>query len=232
MPDHHAQKAAAFIVQVLDLPSIPDDLASEIVSLKRESNSGVSSIELDSTVGPAAFLIYDYQLPVVDAGGTYGKAKFEADLKTLERAAELDTPGPRILAHATTDGEAFILATTPAVHRALTGFVDASDLEATEGDLLPGAETYQIRQDAASELMDILRNADQVADRWLRSIQSEGRLTPESAGEDFLDFGEAEAALALYLLDDRSIRHLLRALNLFVASARAQASDAIEGRDA
>lgn len=227
MTDSHALRAAAFIAQALDLAADPAEFADEMVPLKRDASSGVTSIELDSSVGPAAFLIYDYQLTVFNADGVGGRAQFEADLRTLERAAELDTPGPRILAHATAGDEAFILATTPAVHRALTGQDPEGAFEATEADLLPGLETFSIRQEAATELMSTLRSADEQARRWLRAIQAEGRLSDESAGGDFLDFGEAESALALYLLDDRSIQNLLQALNLFVASAKAQAADAL-----
>ena len=38
------------------------------------------------------------------------------------------------------------------------------------------------------------------------------------AGE-FVEFNEAETALALYVLDDRSIRDLLATLNLMIESA-------------
>ncbi len=226
MIDSHALKAAAFLAQALDLTTDPSELAPEMVALKRDIGSGVHSIELSSSVGPAAFLIYDYQLAVFDSQGVGGWARFETDLKTLERAADLDTPGPRILAHATADDEAFILATTPAMHRALTGTGSETDLEATEADLLPGPETTIIRQEAANELMSLLRSADEEARRWLRAIQSEGRLASNAENGGFLDFGEAESALALYLLDDRSIQNLLKALNLLVAGAKEQAAGA------
>src|SRR5215218_6440222 len=94
-------KLASFVVQALDLGDSPDDLAAEITALKRDLNAGISSIELDSSVGPAAFLVYHYRLDVPDAEGRSGADLFAADLATLERAAEQDTPGPRILAHAT-----------------------------------------------------------------------------------------------------------------------------------
>lgn len=225
----HALNAAAFLSQALDLASDPEELALEIVSLKRDSTSGVSSIELDSSVGPAAFLIYDYQLSKPATGGISAREQFDADLRTLERAAEFDTPGPRILAHATAGDIAFILATTPAVHRALTGEGAQIGARATEADLPSGPETFNIRQEAATALMTRLRAADDEARRWLRAIQAEGRSASESSN-DFLDFGEAEAALALYLLDDRSIQHLLQALHLFVVSAKEQASDALGER--
>ena len=222
-PDSHAVKAAAFLIQALELDDDPAALAADVVSLKRDPNAGISTLELESSVGPAAFLIYDYQLTVANAEGLHGQALFDADLRALERAAEADTPGPRILAHATAGDEAFILATTPAVHRALTGQGPAPALEADESDLLPGRETATIRSEAANELLRLLREADSVAQRWLRAIQAEGKLDSAAGSGDFVEFGEAEAALALFVLDDRSIQHLLRALNLFVTSAKAQA---------
>jgi len=79
--------------------------------------------------------------------------------------------------------------------------------------------------DAANELLRLLSEADDAALRWLRAIQAEGNI--EINDEDFLEFNDAEAALALYVLDDRSIQHLLRALNLFVASAKSQSENVL-----
>jgi hypothetical protein len=226
MTDSQAIKVAAFLTQALDLDDDPAQLAAEVVTLKRDPNAGISTVELESSIGPTAFLIYDYQLDKFNKELKSGQALFDADLKTLERAAEVDSPGPRILAHAIAGDEAFILATTPAVHRALTGQGAAPELEATEADLLPGPETQRMREEAANELLRLLREADDQAARWLRAIQAEGRLTDGSADE-FVEFSEAEAALALYLIDERSIQHLLKALNLFVSSAKSQASSGL-----
>jgi len=223
----YAIKAAAFLIQALELDDDPALLADDVVALKRDPNAGISTLELESSVGPAAFLIYDYQLAEVNAEGNSGQALFDTDLRTLERAAEADTPGPRILAHAIAGDEAFILATTPAVHRALTGLGATPTLEADEGDLLPGRETARIRSETANDLLRLLREADSAAQRWLRAIQAEGKLDTASGAGDFVEFGEAEAALALFVLDDRSIQHLLRALNLFVTSAKEQANQAL-----
>lgn len=227
MTDQHAIKVAAFLTQALDLDDDPVLLAAEVVTLKRDPNAGISTLELESSIGPAAFLVYDYQLDKFNAELKTGQSLFDADLKTLERAAEIDSPGPRILAHAVAGDEAFILATTPAVHRALTGGGDGTSLEATEADLLPGAESQRVREESANELLRLLREANAEAARWLRAIQAEGRLADDSAGE-FVEFSEAEAALALFVMDERSIQHMLKALNLFISSARNQATDAIE----
>lgn len=231
MVDSHAIKAAAFLAQVLELEDDPAVLATGIVTLKREAGAGVSSIELESSVGPAAFLIYDYQIATLEIVGAGGRSQFEADLKTLERAAELDTPGPRILAHAISGDEAYILATTPAVHRALTGQIDPGEVEVSEADLPPGPESALQRAEAANELMRLLREADAEAARWLRMIRAESRFSSEGTRGDFLDFNEAESALALYLLDNRSIQHLLQALSVFVESAKERAADALGGEN-
>jgi hypothetical protein len=219
MIDRHALAAATFLVEALDLETSALELARGIVWLRRDAWSGVCSIELDSSVGPAAFLIYDYELNSTNAAGVSMYTQFDADLRTLERAAELNTPGPRILAHATIGETAFILATTPSVHRALTGAGGESLLEATEADLLPGAGIAEMRAEAASDLMDRLREADAAAERWLRAFRAEGNVASDSTS-DFIEFGEAEAALALFLMDERSIQHLLQAFNLFISSAR------------
>jgi hypothetical protein len=228
--DNLTLKLASFVVQALDLGDEQDALAAEIVALKRDLNAGISSIELDSSVGPAAFLVYHYLLDVPDAEGRSGADLFAADLATLERAAEQETPGPRILAHATAGNEAYILATTPAIYRALTGAPALEELEATAADILPGAATAEARRTAAAELLRLLREANTESTTWLRAIQAEGRLPSDEIGAaDPLIFNEEESALALFLLDDRSIGNLLRVLNLLLTTAREQAAGALGG---
>ena len=223
-------KLASFVVQALDLGDEPAALATEIVALKRDLNAGISSIDLDSSVGPAAFLVYHYRLDVPDAEGRSGADLFAADLATLERAAEQETPGPRILAHATAGDEAYILATTPATYRAITGAPPLEAIEATAADLLPGTDTAEARRTAAAELLRLLREANTQATTWLRAIQAEGRLPSDDIGAaDQLIFNDEESALALFLLDDRSIGNLLRVLNLLLTTAREQAADALGG---
>jgi hypothetical protein len=206
-------RLAAFVVQALELQDDPHELAPEIVSLKRDRNAGISSIELDSSVGSAAFLIYHYALRSKDDKGKTGRQLFNADLRTLETAATRDTPGPRIVAHASTDDEAFILATTPATFRALTGAETAAP-PLLEGDRIVA------RRDSAIELLQTLRTADQLAQTWLSASQDDGQ---QPGTRPFL---EEESALALFLLDDRSIQNLLHALNILITAARAQADSA------
>ncbi|MDQ2682481.1 MAG: hypothetical protein M3Y37_03035, partial [Chloroflexota bacterium] len=107
MTDRWSPRIAAFVAQALDLEIDPADLIPEIVALKRDDETGTSAIELQSSIGPTPFLVYHYALTEA------GKRRLETDIATLEKAATLDTPGPRIVAHATTDEDAFILATTP-----------------------------------------------------------------------------------------------------------------------
>lgn len=224
--DPIALKVAAFVAQALSLEDDPASLAPHVVALKRDANAGISSLELDSSVGPAAFLVYHYHLSVADAEGRTGRELFEADLATLEQAAKQDLPGPRILAHALTDDEAYILATTPATYRALTGQEEPESLAATAADLLPGAETLRIRRESATELLRLLREADLHAGAWLKAIHAEGRLAPAEESSGILPFVEEERALALFLLDERSIANLLRAIQLMLHSAHAQARQA------
>lgn len=220
MNDQQGLKIAAFLIQALDLADEPAALAAELVGIERDQNAGVSTIELDSSIGPAAFLIYDYRL---DMGGN-GRARFDADLATMERAATLDSPGPRILAHALAEQDAFILATTPAVHRALTGA--GAEIEATEEELLPGPETARIRAESAGELLTLLRAADAQAQRWLRAIRADANLASSDNQGELVEFGSEETELALFLLDERSIQHVLQALSLLVEGAKSRAMGA------
>jgi hypothetical protein len=226
MSDPYAMKAAAFVAQALELTEAPEDLAPHVIALKRDVNAGISTLELDSSVGPAAFLVYHYLLFISDSEGRTGQALFEEDLATLERAAAHDAPGPRLLAHAVAGDEAYILATTPATYRVLTGEAAPSSLEATEADLLPGSETERIRREAAFDLLRLLQEAESRASAWLRAVRAEGRIQDASDAPDLLMFNEEETALALFLLDERSIGNLLRVLNLMLRGAQAQAQQA------
>ncbi len=214
------QRLAEFLRQALDLTEEANALASEIVPFKQDTNAGIYSIELESSVGVAPFLIYHYLLESTNAEHRTGRELFEVDLKTLERAATIDSPGPRIMAHALAGDEAFILATTPATHRVLTGQDTDSGLHSDE--IQTGASTSgPIRHEAATKLVEALVDANQLAAAWLAAIRSDdpGETSP-SPGTDFIEFNEAETALALYVLDDRSIKDLLAVLNLMIESAR------------
>lgn len=204
-------KLADFMRQALSLDESAESLADEIESFKNDVNAGISTVELDSSIGPAPFLIYHYFLAVRNADNRTGKELFDVDVRTLERSAMIDSPGPRILAHAVTDDEAFILATTPATHRALTGIESAA---------APKSGEPTDRSDTASKLVGVLADANQLAGAWLAALRAESAAGGKNPDEgEFVEFNEAEAALALFVLDDRSIRDLLTTLNLMIASA-------------
>lgn len=207
-----ALRLAAFVNEALDLNEEPAALAVEILPFKRDANAGISTIELESSIGVAAFLIYHYELNVTDEAGQTGSELFQSDLRTLERAAALNTPGPRILAHAVTDDEAFILATTPATHRALTG---AGDDQATP--VVSDEQRDEVRKETATNLLRLLSEANAQARDWLAAMQLSG----ESATTDQVEFYPEETGLALFLLDENNIRQLLQVLNVMVQSARA-----------
>lgn len=201
MSDSWSPKIAAFVIQALDLEIDPAELASEIVALKRESGIGTSAVELQSSAGPVPFLVYHYAL----ANG--GASRLNQDIATLERAAALDTPGPRIVAHATTDDEAFILATTPGVHSALSGIARPQPNR-------PKMPVERARTRVPDRLVEKLRETNRLAGDWLDAIREVG-----VQGDD-LSLTDQEAALALFLLDDTSIRDLLQAINVLLTSAR------------
>ena len=208
MSDAWSPKIAAFVVQALDLEIEPQELAPEIVALKRDDASGISAVELQSSVGPTPFLVYHYQIANGD------QSQFNADIATLEKAAALDTPGPRIVAHATSDDEAFILATTPSVQRSLTSQVDAPPKR-------PPMPVERARTRVPDRLIDKLREANRLAGDWLEAIR-----TASESGDD-LSLTDQEAALALFLLDDRSIQDLLQALDILISTARHQAHQSL-----
>jgi hypothetical protein len=230
--DLQAVRAAAFLIEALELGDAvePSALASDLIALERSPTLATYAVELDSSVGLTAFLIYVYSLTALDADGRSGRDRFATDLATIERAAELGTPGPRPVAHAQGDVVAYLLATTPATLRALQGAPDPSEvaeLEASLSDLLPVGEMAAIRAEAPPELLRLLRAANEEARRWLAALRASGRHVPESDAEvdqGAIELNEVERELALYLLDERSVQALLEALNLLLAAARGEAS--------
>jgi hypothetical protein len=226
--DHRALHAAAFLIEALELDDDvePSALAPDLIALERSPTLATFAVELDSSVGPTAFLIYVYSLTARDEVGRSGRDRFAADLATIETAAELGTPGPRPVAHAQGDDVAYLLATTPATWRAVHGAPDPTEvdeLEADLGDLLPVGELAAIRTEAPPELLRLLRAANEEARRWLAALHAGGRLVPDSApGGDraTLELNEVERELALYLLDERSVQALLEALNVLLTAAR------------
>lgn len=211
--------AASFLVQALGLSDDPASIAGEFVTIKEEINTSIHSVQLDSSIGPAAFLVYVYALQDVDQKGVSGGDLYETGRMTLDQAADRDTPGPRMVAHADTGTLGFILATTPATWRALQG-ESPEGLEANAADLPQTATSVEARSTAAEDLHRTLREANSNALAWLSAVQAEAQ-----SGDDALDFSEEELALALHVMDDANIRPLLTSLNLLIATAQEQAGN-------
>jgi hypothetical protein len=222
--------AAAFIGEVLGINDAPDYLANDLSPIKRDANASIFTIQLDSSVGPAAFLVYGYLLHDRGGDGRTGKELFDTGLATLRKAAQLETPGPRAVAHAETDDFGFILATTPGTYRALTGEGDVGQsLEASPADLMATEEAMRMRSRLAQDLLHTLREANAKAAEWLQAIQAASLDdNPGAEPEALLEFTEDETELALYLLDDDSISSMLRALNLLVSTAQQHTSQALD----
>lgn len=218
--------AASFLVQALGLDDDPAAIASEFVTLKEDANASIHSVQLDSSVGPAAFLVYVYVLNVVDKSGASGGDLYETGRMTLDQVADLDSPGPRMVAHADTGTHGFILATTPATWRALQGEATGPP-KATAADLPPPSATAEDRASAAEELHRTLRAANSTAQAWLAAVQAAAE-----SGDDPIEFSEAELALALHVMDDANIRPLLNSLNLLISTAQQQAGNVANMPDA
>lgn len=215
-----ALAAASFLAQALELGDDPAAIAPELTEISETGNSSVFSVELDSSIGSAAFLVYVYAM---DAGGgndTTGAELYQQAITTLEQAAARDTPGPRLVANAETEQVAFILATTPATWRRLQGEEPA--VVATEADLPATGTSVQLRASLAEDLHRTLREANEHARGWLAAIRS-----ADSGRDEALAFTEEETALALHVLDEANVTPLLTALNLLIASAQEQAGEVL-----
>lgn len=115
--------AASFLAQVLGLETSSNALAElrgDLSTIKRDHNAAIYTIQLDSSVGPAAFLVYAFLLEGRGGDGKTGREMYNAGVRTLEESAERNAPGPRAVASAESGDYGFILATTPGTYRALT----------------------------------------------------------------------------------------------------------------
>lgn len=237
MTDHTARTdslmlaTAQFLIQALDLVDAPDEIAADLSPMKRDANAAISSIQLETSVGLAGFLVYTYVLERIGGDGKTGRELFDAGLHTLQLAATRNTPGPRPVAHADTDEYGFILATAPGTWRALMGHTSTQGIEAQPDDALTLTNTENIRADAASELFDLLQKANQQALTWLNALQAASRQAHDDPEHGVIAFTEPETELALFLLDDESVGALLRTMNLLVATAQDQAAAAMSPDD-
>lgn len=212
-----ALAAASFLARALELDDDPAAIASELTEIDDAGNTAIYSVELDSSIGTAAFLVYVYALEVSAEHGTTGADLYRQAMTTLEQAAARDTPGPRLVANAETDQVAFILATTPATWRRLHG--EEPGVIATEADLPATGTSIQQRASSAEDLHRSLKEANEHARAWLTAIRAAGA----SGTDEEVAFTEAETALALHVLDEANVTPLLNALNLLIASAQERA---------
>lgn len=229
-PDDMAIAAAGFLAEVLGLDDEDVSLANDLSAIKRDANAAIFTIQLESSVGPAAFLVYGYVLDERGGDGHTGRELYESGLATLQQAAERDSPGPRAVAHGEADTRGFIIATTPGTFRALAGAstepAPAPALEPDPATFRSEAQTNRVRAASADELLHQLKAANEQAAQWLGAIQQASQDGGDD--DDILAFNESETELALFLLDDRSIGDLLRALNLLVSTAQQHTAAAIE----
>lgn len=228
-PDNLLMATAQFLIQALDLDDAPNAIANDLSTMKRDANAAISSIQLDTSIGLAGFLVYTYVLNRIGGDGKTGQELFDSGLETLQLAATRNTPGPRPVAHANTEEYGFILATAPGTWRALMGHTSTESIEAQPDDALTISNTESIRADAATELFDLLQKANTQAQTWLNALQAASRQAHESPEDGVIAFTEPETELALFLLDDDSVGALLRTMNMLVATAQDQATQAMGG---
>lgn len=226
-PDALLTATAQFIIEALDLTDSPDDIARDLSTMKRDANAAISSIQLETNIGLAGFLVYTYILNRTGADGHTGQELFDQGVETLNLALSRNTPGPRPVGHANTEEYGFILATAPGTYRALIGKTSIANIEAQPDDALTTANTASIRSDAAGELFELLQKANQQATNWLEAIQAASRQAEVTGDSATIAFTEPETELAIFLLDDESVGALLRTMNMLVATAQEHASQAM-----
>src|SRR5688572_17670949 len=115
-----AIRAAAFLAQALELDLDPETIGKDLTVVNSEGDLTTYATELDASFGSAAFLIYVYQFLDPAFGGN-GRTSYETAIATLQTAAARNAPGPRLLANGESHTEGFLLATTPATYRLMTG---------------------------------------------------------------------------------------------------------------
>lgn len=199
-PGAEASLAATFLIEVLDLADDIAGVAQELTLVDRDQVVTVFVAEFESTAGPAAFLVYLYRLDQTGDDGRSGSDRFREDQETLANAARLDTPGPRAIGQAEAGSNGLILATSPAVFRAMQG---TPEPEPDAKPKLAPAAAAKAREEQAQRLLRLLRSADRAAAAWLEAVDA----SPDKAPN--LD----ETELTLYLNDETSIKSLLLAIN-------------------
>jgi hypothetical protein len=205
-----AFKAATFLTQALNLADDPAALVTDLDPVADAPLVAIFAAEFESSIGPAAFLVYVYDLHAVD-DATSGRDRFAADVETLQEADRRGAPGPRLVASASTETDAFVLATTPSTRRALAGQTN----EPSPGETPPVArDAERQRREAAAELLRLLRAANTEAATWLAARSAS--VSPPSS---------EETELALFLYEEGSLNDLLVVLREFATRAASSPAD-------
>ena len=221
--------AARFIIQTLSLDLVPEVLAPTLNRIERDDQTAVYAVQLESSVGPAAFLIYGYESGLPGQGDTAGRQRYATDLRTLEVAHSRNVPGPRLIASGELGGKSFILATDPQTFAALAGIAPRAN---TASDADRDRDPAELRRDAAGKLVALLRDADRQAGRWLRAVDRQiGAAQPAPAQAEPLVFDEIETELALYLLGPDGIRNILTLASQILESAQAANEASLNAND-
>ena len=211
--------AARFIIQTLSLDLVPDVLVPTLNRIERDDQTAVYAVQLESSVGPAAFLIYGYETSLTGKRGAASQKRFATDVRTLEVAQSRNVPGPRLIASGELAGNSFVLATDPQTFAALAG-IDATVNAASDAER--ERDPAGIRRDAAGKLVTLLRDADRQAGRWLRAIDRQETSAQSAAGPSVAPaFDDVETELALYLLGPDGIRNILTLASRILESAQA-----------
>ncbi|MFM8595023.1 MAG: hypothetical protein ACKOCK_11650 [Chloroflexota bacterium] len=186
--------AAAFAAEALGMPTEATDLASDLLPVADGPISASWAFEVRSGETTLPFMVTAYAADAMDDDGVRGHEHFRTDLAIMREAASLATPGPRLVAQAESGEFLLTLTTTQAVADILSGRIDDAPT--------PNREE---RDAAARRLADALRAANADADILLRGMADDPALGPE------------ERALQLHVLDEASMRHLLRLIQLLAS---------------
>jgi hypothetical protein len=191
--------AGTFLAQALGWPGDPAEIGASLDLAQVHGDERVYSAEIETDAGDVAILIFAYGLTE-----TGRERRIEA-VQTMLEAAQLGTPGPRVVAEGEVDEFGLILATTPAGLAILTGEAqeESASPKETPGDI---AST---RAQAADALLDALRAANERAAELQRLLPEQG------SGERSVE----ERALSLFLLDPSSLGALTRVMRRMVEDA-------------